>query len=361
MKIDFVISSLTSGGAERVVANLANYFAEKGHQVRVMTFSKVEDSYGLHKSIKRERYDKQYFIFNFTSVKCLLFLLSFYFKKRNRPDIISSHATLMGYATILISKLYNIKLTVSEHTNHFRGKNAIGNRLIWNYLYRFPEAVTVLTKYDLPFFQSKNKNALVIHNPCSFKPIQNIEDEREKVILAVGNIDRYKIKGFDNLLDVASKVLPKHRDWRLKIVGAGNQGLLFLKEKALNLNIIEQVVFTGYRSDVNNLMKNSEIFVLSSRFEGLPMGLMEAMSQGMACIAYDCVSGPSEIITNEFNGILVENQNQDKLADTLNLLIENKEIRTSLRKNSVNSLEKFSIDNVGSKWENLFQKLILEN
>lgn len=359
MKIDFIISSLTSGGAERVVVNLANYFSEKEHKVRVFTFRKVDDSYILHPNIKRIRFDKQFLIFNFTSVKCLLYLISFYFKKENRPDIISSHATLMGYATIPIAKLYNIKLTVSEHTNHFRGKNSINNWFLWNYLYRLPDAVTILTKYDLPFFQRKNKRVLVIHNPCSFTPIENIHYEREKIILAVGNTNRYKIKGFDNLLDVAAIVLPKHPEWKLKIAGEGDEGLLFLKEKALSLNISDQVIFSGYQSNVSAIMKKSEIFVLSSRFEGLPMALLEAMSQGMACIAYDCISGPSEIITNDFNGILIENQNKNKLSDSLNRLIVDKELRINLRKNAVNSLEKFSIHNIGSKWENLFQELIV--
>tara|TARA_R110000823_G_scaffold51595_4_gene128435 strand:- start:1561 stop:2640 length:1080 start_codon:yes stop_codon:yes gene_type:complete len=358
MKIDFIISSLTSGGAERVVVNLANFFSEKGHEVRVLTFRKVNDSYSLHSNIRRVRFDKKFFIFNFTSVKCLLFLTAFYFKKENRPDIMSSHATLMGYATIPISKLYNIKITVSEHTNHFRGKNDLNNWFLWNYLYRFPDAITVLTKYDLPFFQKKNQKVIVIHNPCSFTPIENIQLEREKIILAVGNTNRYKIKGFDNLLDVAAVVLPQHQNWKLKIVGEGNKGLLILKEKALKLNIANQVIFSGFQSNVSSLMKESEIFVLSSRFEGLPMALLEAMSQGMACIAYDCISGPSEIIINDVNGILVENQNKNNLGDSLNKLINDEKLRMSLRENAINSLEKFSIQNIGSTWENLFQELL---
>lgn len=358
MKIDLVISSLNSGGAQRVVAVLANKFVDRGHEVRLLTFSPVEDSYELDPRIERIKYGSKFFIFNFTSVKCLLFLLKFYFKKNNRPDIISSHATLMGYATIPISILYNIKLTVSEHTNHFRGKKSITNRLLWDFLYRFPDAVVILTKYDLPFFQKRNKNTIIIHNPSTYKPLEDVHLEREKIILAVGNINRYKIKGFDNLLEVSAKVLPKHKDWKLKIVGAGNEGLLVLKEKAQDLNINNQVIFTGFRSDVNVLMQRAEIFVLSSRFEGLPMALLEAMSQKMACVSYDCISGPSEIITHNINGILVKNQDQEDMIFQLNRVIQDETLREHLRKNIDQSLNKFSIDEVIKQWENLFKRMV---
>ena len=91
LKIDFIISSLTSGGAERVVVNLANYFAARNYQVRLLTFDNVQDAYEISPKVQRVRYDKKLILFNFTSVKCLLFLLSFYFNRSNRPDIISSH------------------------------------------------------------------------------------------------------------------------------------------------------------------------------------------------------------------------------------------------------------------------------
>ena len=109
MKIDLIISSLVGGGAERVVSLLANKFADNGHEVRLFTFDQVDDAYLLDPRIKRIKFEKRFLIFNYTSVKCLFFLLWFYRKKNNRPNIISSHMTLIGYATIPIAKLYGIK------------------------------------------------------------------------------------------------------------------------------------------------------------------------------------------------------------------------------------------------------------
>ena len=104
-------------------------------------------------------------------------------------------------------------------------------------------------------------------------------------------------------------------------------------------------------------MQKSEIFILPSRFEGLPMVLLEALSQGLACVAYDCKTGPSDIIEHGKNGILVEDQNIQIMQQELKKLINNPTLRKELRINGVKSLDKFSIENIGKSWEGLFNEL----
>ncbi len=343
---------MKGAGAERVVSILANYFAENGHEVRIITFIDA-DAYNYHPSIKRIRFHKK-FIINYSIFRGFFSLLYFYYKKRNRPDVISSHIHLMGYATILPAKFYRIKLVVSEHFNHLNQKKTLGKWILWYGLYRLPDAITVLTKFDLPFFKKINKRTLIMENPCSFTINENMISKGEKKILAVGNLDRYIHKGFDNLLDIVYEVFKTNPDWSLQIVGFGEAGLSYLSDKAKKLGLENKVEFMGYRKDVKELMAKSEIFILSSRGEGLPMVLIEAMSQGMACISYDCVSGPSEIISNGENGILVSDQNMEEMTTKLNELIINSELRERLRANATKSLEKFSIETVGGKWEALF-------
>src|SRR5690606_31234204 len=99
-----------------------------------------------------------------------------------------------------------------------------------------------------------------------------------------------------------------HKEWVLKVVGGGDKGLDYLNQLAVKYSIKNQIIFTGFRKDVNSIMRESEIFILSSRFEGLPMVLLEAMSQGMACIAYDCKTGPADIIEHGKNGLLINDQ-----------------------------------------------------
>ena len=123
------------------------------------------------------------------------------------------------------------------------------------------------------------------------------------------------------------------------------------------LNISNQVIFTGFRSDVIDIMRKSEIFILHSRFEGMPMALLEAMTQKMVCISYNCISGPAEIITNNKNGILIKNQDKMEMVEKLNLLLQDKVLRSFLRENINGSLNKFSINEVVNKWEKLFDEI----
>ena len=100
-------------------------------------------------------------------------------------------------------------------------------------------------------------------------------------------------------------------------------------------------------------MQTAEVFALTSRYEGLPMVLIESMSQGLPCVAYDCFSGPAEIITNGEDGILVENQNKEQFAFHLKELIKDKRFRKKLSKNGIIKVKKYSIENVIIKWEKL--------
>lgn len=359
MRIDFVIGGLKAGGAERVVSVLANYFSDKNHTVRVITFNDPDD-YELNPAINRIKFHKKGLI-RYTILRGFFSFLFFYFKKSNRPDVICSHIDLMGYATIIPARLYGIKLTVSEHSNHQNEKITLPKRFLWNFLYRYPDAVTILTKFDLPFFENKNKNVVVMPNPCSFEPIDDLTLEREKIILAVGDLNRYYHKGFDNLIDVVTSIFKNNSEWHLKIVGDGKEGKKILENQIKKNGIENRVTFTGFRKDVHEIMKESEIFVLSSKSEGLPMVLLEAMSQGMVCVSYDCISGPSEIITNNVDGILVKDQDKNEMINQLGNLVNNQQLRERIRSNTPKSLEKFSLEKVGSKWEELFNSFFIND
>ncbi len=357
MRIDFIISNFGGDGAQRVVCSLANYFSERGNSVRVITY-RDGDTYQLNENVQRIRLHKKLPLFDSNLSRGLVHLVRFYRKKKNRPDIISSHIHTMGLVTIPISLMYGIKLVVSEHSNHLATKIGIKKWLLWNVFYKFPNAVTILTSFDKAYFEGKNKKVVTMPNPLSFEANLGTTVRNDKTVVAVGNLDRYHIKGFDNLIEIAAMVAEKCPDWKFMIIGEGKQGLRFLKEKAAILGVANSVIFAGYRSDIQYIMQTSEIFMLSSRYEGLPMVLMEAASQGIACIAYDCISGPSEIIEDGVSGILVEDQNKEEMAKKTIELIEDMALRKKLGVNAVQRSEKFSLDKIGLKWQYLFDEII---
>ena len=140
-------------------------------------------------------------------------------------------------------------------------------------------------------------------------------------------------------------------------MGDGNEGLHYLSGLASQFKISKQIDFTGFRNDVRELLSKSSIFVLPSRYEGLPMVLLEAMSQGATCIAYDCFTGPAEIIEDNVNGLLIADQDQNAMQEGLKKLIENNDLRQELAQNGLRSLDKYSIDNIYQRWSKLFNSI----
>lgn len=359
MKIDFVLGALTGGGAERVLAILANYFVQNGHSISIITFNSGEgDAYELDSRISRIKLHggriKNH------KIRSTNNLYRHYKTKRNRPDVVISFMTQNSLIALLVAKLYGIKIICSEHTNSLKFQTPVFITYITRvFFYKFADQVTVLTAHDINFYRKKGIKVRVLPNPCTFKPIGTPNHNRKKEILAVGNVNRYKLKGFDSLIQLATPILKQNKDWVLKIVGGGEKGMDVLKELIVANQMEDQIILTGFRNDVNKLMHESDIFVLTSLYEGLPMALLEAMSQGMACIAYDCKTGPADIIEHNKNGVLIKDQDKVAMQKTLEKIIHDHEYRDTLRHQAVKSLEKYSKENINRKWEELFKDLNL--
>lgn len=353
MKIDFICSSLVGGGAERVLVNLANHLVTKGYSLSIITFNPGDD-YEISKDISRVRLHegkpKNH------KLRSANNLIKYYKEKNNRPDIVISFITETNLIAILVSRLYSLKIICSEHITYLQKGNYV-TKFTRNFIYRFANIITVLTSFDKPFYEDKGCTVVVMPNPCTFIPLRESNINRKKVILAIGNLNRYHHKGFDNLIKLAAPILKSNKDWILKILGGGEKGLEVLSKQVAEHNVSDQIIFTGFRNDINKVMQESSVFILPSRFEGLPMVLLEAMSQGMACIAYDCKTGPADIIVHEENGLLIKDQDMRDMQDGLTQLLNDEKLRINLSIKAINSLNKYSIENVSGLWEDLFKSL----
>lgn len=355
MKIDFVIDSLDGGGAERVMATLVNGFSEQ-HNVTLITFNKGEDFF-IHSRVNRKKLHNGKFK-NHT-LRSLFNLYNYYRAKKSRPNIIITFMPINALVAIPIAKLFNIKVIVSEHTNHLANPSN-KKKYIRKFLYPFASAVTVLTYFDFDFFSKINKKVVVMPNPLVLPNTITPYLERNRNIFAAGSLNRYQDKGFDHLLRILAPLLKQHKEWTFTIAGNGEQGIKALSDLSKELEIANQVMFPGFCANINEMMQSSQIFVLSSKYEGLPMVLMEALSNGMACIAYDCISGPRELIEHKVNGLLVENQNAEFMQQSLRLLLENEDLRFRLAQNAPQSMRKYELTEILSKWNSLFKELILK-
>lgn len=360
MKIHLIISSLGTGGAERVLTLMANSLSKNpNNEVSVITLFDTKDNYSLNPAVNKIEI-KRFNSIPTHTIRSIVNLSNFYKKKSNRPDIIISFVTLTNLITIIVARLFKIKIIAQEHNSHLRHMKGrkLSTLLTKQYVYKKADIVTVLTSFDIPYYKKYGVNVTVLPNPCSFKAISDNTHEREKSILAVGHLDRYHHKGFDNLIKLIAPVLKKNPDWTLKIAGSGSKGLEFLSKLVEEHKLKEKVEFLGFRENISELMRLYSIFILPSRFEGLPMVLLEAMSQGMACIAYDCKTGPSDIIINNNNGLLINDQDSQSMQSKLELLLNNEKLRSELSREAINSLDRFHISTITENYENLIKKTI---
>ncbi|WP_084021913.1 MULTISPECIES: glycosyltransferase family 4 protein [unclassified Lebetimonas] len=353
MKLLFIISSLSSGGAERVMSILANKFVET-REVVIVTMAKTDSFYPLHKNIKHIKLDLLKNSNNiFQSAMNNLYRIKAFVKifKKENPDVIISFMTHTNILAIIASKIARKKIIISERIAYDYYGSKILN-IIRRFVYPFSDAFITQTYADLKNY-SFLKHSYVIYNPIETESFDtNIK--KQNIVLGVGRLD--KQKGFDNLIKAYSKL---NTNWKLYIAGEGNERKN-LEKLIKNFNLEEKVILLGKRKDIFEWYKKASIFVLSSKKEGFPNVLIEAMAFGCAVVSFDCPYGPNEIIENGVNGILVENQNIEKLAFSIQKLIDDENLRKKLSKEAMKVREKYSIERIVNKWENIIKKVVNE-
>lgn len=371
MKLLFIIHNIYQGGAERVLSLLVNELAERGHQIYILTDPhrisyEIDDrvniisaynNIDINKKLSRLGTIIRYIKLMTTQYGIIKKLL-----KEENPDVIVSFMGMCIWQLIPFRKKY--KIIISDHSameREFSIKMNFERR-------RLPESFfsqTVLTERDKQFLGIRRNNVVVMHNPMTYQVLDEPEYDKlfydRKDILACGSLDRYYIKGFDNLIKAFSLAVKDREGWYLDIAGGGDvENERKLKEIASENNVESKVRFLGYRKDVDKLMQAHAIFAHTPRSEGFGMVLTEAMASGCPVVCYN-LSGPSEIIRDNIDGLLVENQNIEMMAIRIRELMDNKEERNRLGKNALKSVTRFSLAQIVDKWELLFKEEQIEN
>lgn len=358
MKLLFFISSLRSGGAERVFSTVVNGLVKRGYQITIVYDQQLPRQYAIDERI--HQMDLYSLIPQRTNAICrnLRFCMNIRrLTKQINPNVVISFMFSLNTIVLLSLLFSDYPVIASEHTRFQNLKESNLRYYISRYwVNKLAKKVTVLTLRDYNFIGNRLSNKVVLPNPLSFPPIKRVASRPNK-ILACGSLDRYQEKGFDSLIEVFGKIALKYPHWTLDILGAGSDvSKKFLNELIRKSGAENKIKLLGYSSDVASVMQKYSIFVLSSRFEGFSMVLVEAMSQGCACVSYDCVAGPREIITHNVDGLLIEDQNESKLQEGLEYLIGHPEQRIKLAQNAIHSVERFSKKKILDKWEDLLEQ-----
>lgn len=364
MKILFFINKFAGGGAERVMATLANSFIQTGHDVYIDYDTSYPSAYDLDKriiSVDHQRLLKNHRCYNSNLLRFPYKLLLIRRSVKNiKPDCIISFVTEVNGPILLATIGLRVPKIVSEHTRIQGFNNTRKNLFIKKYIYRFADAVTVLTRHDYNLWHNY-KNVVYMPNPIEINSSEFIPNIKENIVLGVGRINDYHIKGLDTLIKCWSLVCHDYPEWKLWIAGDGStekkQELIILNKELNSIN----VDFIGFQKNLNSIMKRASVFVLPSRVEGLPMGLIEAMNQHCCCIAFDVPTGPAEIIKNGVSGELVENQDISKLTESLRKVLSDKELRCNYSLNAKDSIKRYGIDRITARWIILFNILTQKN
>ncbi|MDV8157309.1 glycosyltransferase family 4 protein [Acinetobacter bereziniae] len=383
-KILYLIPSLTNcGGMERVLTDKANYLVKTGkYDVTIMTTNMRDNDspfYDLDSNIKVVNleifFDK---IFDYKLLekiiknKKLLVLYKIKLENyifENKIDIcVSMGAKELDFFSQLnvpVLKVFESHFNptvrssfISDHQGNALIWRLIGKYRDWQYKKQTKELdrVVVLTKNAKYEWEKTHSNIIVINNPSPFDIVNNRKFNCYERVIAVGRIEDQK--GFDLLIDSWKNVYRKYPNWKLDIYGDGSKKDTLLK-KISNNQLNDVITLKGVTRSIRQELLISDFYVMSSRYEGLPMVLLESIACGLPIVSFNCPTGPAEIIENNDCGLLVQNGDIGDLTEKIICMIENPDLRKRMSVIAMKKAEKYSIERIMLQWEELFDNLIM--
>ncbi|MFE3204120.1 glycosyltransferase [Embleya sp. NPDC055664] len=187
-------------------------------------------------------------------------------------------------------------------------------------------------------------------NPLPIEP-REFTPRSSRVVVSLGRFSFEK--GYDLLLEAWALVAPRHPDWTLRLYGAGPEDAR-LRAQTWTLGVHDSVEFPGRTSDIEGALADTSVFALSSRAEGFPISLLEAMAMGVPSVGFDCAPGVREIITDDGNGLLIPRGNTEEFARGLDRLMSDQSLRDRLGKQGLADVLRFSPEAILERWEQLF-------
>lgn len=366
MRLTLVISTLDSGGAERVMSTLANHWAERGHQVTLITLAgSVPDFYRVSSKVHRIRLTAENASIPTRSVGRLQHQLTILFSLRraiadSAPHAVVSFIDITNILTLLVTSRMKVPVIISERVDPRAHWIPIQWRMLRRALYPRASALVVQTASVSNWASSMvgAKKIHVIANPLSvrhFAGPASIEVPAAPFALAVGRL--VPQKGLDILIKAFALCSRIHPDWYLVILGKGPEEEN-LRHLAKISGVESRVHFLGATEDVEPFYRAGSLFVLPSRFEGFPNALLEAMAAGMPVIATDCLSGPREIIRDGVDGILVDPDDIENLSSAMERLMSDDVLSARLAEQARRVNEQFSLEAIANRWEVLFSSVM---
>lgn len=360
MKILYIITSLEMGGAEKLVVDMLLRLREKGHEVELLTFSGKRTP--LYQKIEQEGVKIHHFGVNAKMYNPMNVLKLASFLKHNRYDIVHTHNTAPQLFAAIASVLCSVVLCTTEHNTSNRRRNWKWYVPLDRWMYRQYQSIVCISdqaEINLKAYLGKGKYAIsTIYNGIDVKSFANAAPSDEllmqkgnrKAIVMVAGF-RYE-KDQDTLIK-AMTYLPKN-GYELWLVGDGKRREN-LEQLIKNLKLEQQVKMLGLRNDVPQILKASDVVVMSSHFEGLSLSNLEGMSVGKPFIASD-VDGLREVVKGY--GVLFSHGNAEELASEIQHLATDEKYSQQVASKCWQRAQMFDIEKMVESYEKVYKSLI---
>lgn len=352
-KIMFLCHGAGNGGAERVITTLAGAFAEEEYIVSLVTTNEEHNDYAISEKVQREIVLSKAGNVLFRTIDRIIHLRKYIISFR--PDCIISFSSIPNMQVITASLGLGKKIIISERTDPNRYPASIIGKKLRLLLYPLADRIVFQTNEAKEYFSPKIRNkGIVIFNPIRNDLPAPYYGTREKRIIGIGSLGEQK--NWMVALKAAEKFFETNPGYTFDIYGEGPDRDVLQNYINSSLMLRDRVVLRGFSHKAVEEMNKARMYISSSKYEGIPNSMLEALATGVPTIYTDCpVGGPREFIENGINGFLVPVDDVNALAEKMNILALDDEICAMFSENAVKVRSYLNLNTIVAEWKNVVE------